>query len=121
MKVKNILVENRNEFQELLIRELINNEISYVQIENEFHFLDKIYRFYDFDEISYIDFDRYLKFDSLDTVFNIIDISNLDNNCIGFYKEDNSNFSDKKIKYQTKKSIKYNNKSINQKIKRLNK
>lgn len=47
MKVKNILVTNKEVFIELLIKELINNSISYVQIDNEFHFEDKIYRFYD--------------------------------------------------------------------------
>ena len=47
--VKNYLVSNYNEFEEMLVRTLIANGISYVKIDNEFHFLDKIYRFYDFE------------------------------------------------------------------------
>lgn len=47
MQVKNILVTNKDIFIEFLIKELINNRISYVQIDNEFHFEDKIYRFFD--------------------------------------------------------------------------
>lgn len=46
-RVKNILVSNIGIFKEELIRELIKNQIGYVQIENEFHFLDHIYRIYD--------------------------------------------------------------------------
>lgn len=48
MKVKNILVTcEKDIFIDLLIKELINNEISFVQVENELHFEDNIYRFYD--------------------------------------------------------------------------
>lgn len=47
MRVINIAVNNKDYFIELLIRDLISEGISYVQIENEFHFLDHIYRFYD--------------------------------------------------------------------------
>ena len=51
-RVKNILVFDSEQFQEDLVKELIVNNISYVQIENEFHFLDKIYRIYDFNYIN---------------------------------------------------------------------
>lgn len=47
MRVVNIAVSNKEYFLEILIRDLISKRISYVQIENEFHFLDHIYRFYD--------------------------------------------------------------------------
>ena len=51
-RVKNVLVFNLEQFQEDLVRELINNDISYVRVGNEFHFLDKIYRFFDFSLIN---------------------------------------------------------------------
>jgi len=47
MIVKNIIVSDRVFFTENLVRDLIQHQISYVQIENEFHFLNYIFRFYD--------------------------------------------------------------------------
>ena len=47
MKVKNILINEKNEFIELLIRKLIKYEIGYVHIDNEIHFDNYIFRFYD--------------------------------------------------------------------------
>lgn len=47
-RVINIVVNDIDVFIECLIRELIRCDISYVQIDNEFHFLDHIYRFYDY-------------------------------------------------------------------------
>ena len=38
MIVKNIAVSDRKFFTEWLVRDLIQHQISYVQIENEFHF-----------------------------------------------------------------------------------
>ena len=51
-RVVNILIDNLEVFEEELIRDLIKNGISYVQIGNEFHFLNHIYRFYDLEKIS---------------------------------------------------------------------
>ena len=51
-RVVNILIDNLEVFEEKLIRDLIKNGISYVQIGNEFHFLNHIYRFYDLEKIS---------------------------------------------------------------------
>ena len=51
-RVVNILIDNLEVFEEELTRDLIKNEISYVQIGNEFHFLNHIYRFYDLEKIS---------------------------------------------------------------------
>lgn len=45
MIVKNIFVTDQEAFLDALLRELIREEIGYVQIENEVHFLDHIYRF----------------------------------------------------------------------------
>ena len=46
-RVRNILVSDLETFKEFLIKSLIRNGIEYVNIDNEFHFMDKIYRFYD--------------------------------------------------------------------------
>lgn len=50
MKVKNILVNKKEKFIELVIKELIKYKISYVQIGNELHFDDYIFRFYDIND-----------------------------------------------------------------------
>lgn len=47
MQVINIIVTNPTVFIDTLERELIKLEISYVKIENEIHFLNRIYRFYE--------------------------------------------------------------------------
>jgi hypothetical protein len=49
-RVRNILVSNLDSFKELLIRGLIRNNINYLQIDNEFHCFDKIFRFYDVED-----------------------------------------------------------------------
>jgi hypothetical protein len=54
MVVKNILVDNKEEFLDCLIRELIKLNISYVLIDNEIHFLNSIYRFYTKKDIKII-------------------------------------------------------------------
>lgn len=74
MRVRNILVTEKDDFLELLIRELIRDGISYVQIENEFHFLDHIYRFFSADEILQVkesdnDKLKYIVFSPIDLVF----------------------------------------------------
>lgn len=74
MRVRNILVTEKDDFLELLIRELIRDGISYVQIENEFHFLDHIYRFFSADEVRRVkisdnDKPNYIVFSPIDLVF----------------------------------------------------
>ncbi len=51
-RVRNILVSDVEQFEEVLVRELILNQISYVKIENEFHFLECIYRIYDLEMVA---------------------------------------------------------------------
>ena len=46
-RVRNIIVTGYDDFVEYLIKDLTKIGINYVQIGNEFHFLDRIYRFYD--------------------------------------------------------------------------
>ena len=60
-RVKNILVSDVEIFQEELVKELINNQISYVQIENEFHFLDYIYRIYDLEVVAKLFLQQYIE------------------------------------------------------------
>ena len=63
-RVKNVLVNDVEVFQEELVQELISKEIGYVQIENEFHFLDSIYRIYDLQTIAKL----YLSLPKIDLV-----------------------------------------------------
>lgn len=46
-RVRNILVNNYYEFEEVLMKKLAYFEINYVKLGNEIHFFDRIYRFYD--------------------------------------------------------------------------
>ena len=65
MIVKNIAVSDRKFFTEWLVRDLIQHQISYVQIENEFHFLEYIFRFYDMNE----DKEQIIKLSGIGNVF----------------------------------------------------
>ena len=47
MNIKNIYTNAKEEVIDFLLRYLSQHNISYVRVENEVHFLDKIYRFYD--------------------------------------------------------------------------
>ena len=46
MNIKNIYTNAREEVIDFLLRYLSQHNISYVRVEDEVHFLDKIYRFY---------------------------------------------------------------------------
>lgn len=122
-RIRNIVIHHREEFEEQLILELIKNEISYVQIEHEFHFLDKIYRFYDVEEIK-----QSALLPSLNDIQFVGDFSSLDNQ-ISKYSlleieksieyvpvpindgQDDNNLSTPKI---NKKKIKIQNRQVNQ-------
>ena len=47
MSIKNIYTNAKEKVIDYLLRYLCQHNISYVRVENEVHFLDKIYRFYD--------------------------------------------------------------------------
>ena len=47
MNIKNIYSNSKDKVIDYLLRYLCQHNISYVRVENEVHFLDKIYRFYD--------------------------------------------------------------------------
>ena len=65
-RVRNILVHDIKSFKESLIRTLIRLDVNYVNVSNikeveddvyleeEFHFLDRIYRFYDIRDLKYM-------------------------------------------------------------------
>lgn len=65
-RVKNILVNDVETFQEELVKELIKNQISYVQIENEFHFLDYIYRIYDLEVVAELFLQQHVYFQKIE-------------------------------------------------------
>ena len=47
MNIKNIYTNAKEKVIDFLLRYLSQHNISYVRVEDEVHFLDKIYRFYD--------------------------------------------------------------------------
>ena len=47
MNIKNIYTNAKEKVIDFLLRYLSQHNISYVRVENEVHFLDEIYRFYD--------------------------------------------------------------------------
>ena len=47
MDIRNIYSNAKEKVIDFLLRYLCQHNISYVRVENEVHFLDKIYRFYD--------------------------------------------------------------------------
>lgn len=49
-RVRNFVVSNVEVFSDIFARALCQNQVDYLQIENEFHCFDKIYRFYSFEE-----------------------------------------------------------------------
>lgn len=62
--VRNYVVTDREKFCDAMASSLCKMGISYVQIENEFHFDDKIYRFFNFGEA--IELDELVTFVCLD-------------------------------------------------------
>lgn len=55
-RVRNYFVTDIDSFEEHLVRDLIRNNINYLQIENEFHFLGKVYRFFDISVEKFYEF-----------------------------------------------------------------
>lgn len=49
-RVRNFVVSNVEAFSNIFARTLCKNQVEYLQIENEFHCFDKIFRFYSFEE-----------------------------------------------------------------------
>lgn len=109
MKVKNYIVENCYEFLDELERELCKNGISYVRIDKEFHFLDQIIRFYDFELDKRI---------ICSMTINKINVENVVYSDFSLNKSsDDKNFYQK----QNKKTLKCSSIIVNQKIKKYSK
>ena len=53
--VRNYVVTDKEKFCDAMAKALCQMQVSYVQIENEFHFNDKIYRFYNFGDAIQLD------------------------------------------------------------------
>lgn len=120
--VKNYLVSNYNEFEEMLVRTLIANGISYVKIDNEFHFLDKIYRFYDF-ELHYkeiVTFIQTKNFEFFNNKFNFEDCIKIGSDDQFISETSVLNPQKKTFEYNRSKikDIRGNNKKVNQMINR---
>ena len=127
MRVVNVAVSNKEYFLEILVRDLISRGVSYVQIENEFHFLDHIYRFYDVKQ----DWNQIVHFlenqklaDSLSSVFGLFPLDNQDKNMgimvveeknqvMDDYGEQSSNNF---FKTNMKRKIRHQNRVINQRL-----
>ena len=77
-RVRNILVHDIKSFKESLIRTLIRLDVNYVSIQNikhhednvfveeEFHFLDRIYRFYDIKDLKHMNISNIILAGSFD-------------------------------------------------------
>lgn len=106
MKVKNILVYEKEKYIDLVIKELIKDGISYVQIDNELHFDDYIFKFYDIN-------DKIL--DSMMKSENILSIYE-ENKNIEYIPHESTIYEKVNHPRINKKKIKKQNKIINKKI-----
>lgn len=110
-RVRNIIVSDRELFEEELILGLIKNEISYVKIEHEFHFLDQIYRFYDSEDLHVISLYSMPAIEyKKDKLF-----LNFVNESIEYLPSDNCNDlkTERKFEKVNKRMLKANNRQVN--------
>lgn len=129
-RVRNYVVSNKELFCDFLASSLCKMQVEYLQIDNEFHFNDSIYRFYSFDECLQlqgnvvfvgIDKDKLISLSPQDLLFNR-EVDSLERL---LHPEDSMimdvpeiRFDDKKKNnFHSRKSIRENNKKVNQKIK----
>ena len=129
-RVRNYVVSNKELFCDFLASSLCKMQVEYVLIDNEFHFNDRIYRFYSFDECLQlqgnvvfvgIDKDKLISLSPQDLLFNR-EVDSLERL---LHPEESMimdvpeiRFDDKKKNnFHSRKSIRENNKKVNQKIK----
>lgn len=124
MRVKNIAVLDVEEFLDVLVKYLILNEISYVQIDNEFHFSNNIYRVFDYnDKEAMKELNNSLVpliiGCSPEALINIEDTLNFKrcNNNLVNEKKNNLKKIEQEKKTYSKKLVKAHNRMINQVIK----
>lgn len=109
MKVKCFVVTNKEAFLNQLVTELIAQGIDYVQIGNEFHFNNQIYRFYSPEEVP-----RKRK-EPNNFGIEIIEVNHLDDH--GKKKLKKGNLSSQKVPTYNKTLIKKQNRSTNKYLK----
>ena len=127
MIVKNIVVSDRDFFTENLVRDLIRHQISYVQIENEFHFLNYIFRFFDMhkdrQQIMSLADNRNI-FDEIAVVPSLLEIKEQDS-FLGVTMAEGRVVNDFPVKERNKpnmkKMIKIQNRRINQQLRQVRK
>lgn len=125
MIVKNIVVSDRDFFTENLVRDLIRHQISYVQIENEFHFLNYIFRFFDMhkdrQQIMSLADNRNI-FDEIAVVPSLLEIKEQDS-FLGVTMAEGRVVNDFHVKERNKpnmkKMIKIQNRRINQQLRQV--
>lgn len=125
MIVKNIVVSDRDFFTENLVRDLIRHQISYVQIENEFHFLNYIFRFFDMNkdrqQIMRLADNRNI-FDEIAVVPSLLEIKEQDS-FLGVTVAEGRVVNDFPVKERNKpnmkKMIKIQNRRINQQLRQI--
>ena len=125
MIVKNIVVSDRDFFTENLVRDLIRHQISYVQIENEFHFLNYIFRFFDMhkdrQQIMSLADNRNI-FDEIAVVPSLLEIKEQDS-FLGVTMAEGRVVNDFPVKERNKpnmkKMIKIQNRRINQQLRQV--
>lgn len=125
MIVKNIVVSDRDFFTENLVRDLIRHQISYVQIENEFHFLNYIFRFFDMNkdrqQIMRLADNRNI-FDEIAVVPSLLEIKEQDS-FLGVTMAEGRVVNDFHVKERNKpnmkKMIKIQNRRINQQLRQV--
>lgn len=128
MIVKNYIVENYREFMNELEKELCQNGISYVRIDNEIHFLDKIIRFIDFDidrkliyaGCSVIEYEKWKN--SLSHLAEMLSDDVINEKSCTFYTPNShhgsSYYGFKQYQTRNKKMQKYESQTVKQKLKK---
>ena len=127
-RVRNIVVHDIKSFKESLIRTLIRLDVNYVNLSNiketeddvyleeEFHFLDRIYRFYDIKDLKHMKISNVVLAGSFDD-----NIRTLSRDSFMFMREENdliqslSSFEPEEVLYEEK----HKNNSIPKMNKRL--
>ena len=117
MNIKNIYTNAKEEVIDSLLRYLSQHNISYVRVEDEVHFLDKIYRFYNSKDNSLED--------ALEKIYKTLNdlevskrLSNIDDELIEFTTiEERVDNKHPIPDYNKKKLIKMQNRRNNLKIK----
>ena len=125
MIVKNIVVSDRDFFTENLVRDLIRHQISYVQIENEFHFLNYLFRTFDMhkdrQQIMSLADNRNI-FDEIAVVPSLLEIKEQDS-FLGVTMAEGRVVNDFPVKERNKpnmkKMIKIQNRRINQQLRQV--